>query len=346
MNKRALSSILSLFIALSAIVLVNSRAERHVMARAAGSYTLSSLPASDAVIYIDAQRLLTDSIPGLLVNSPKLLASVNQGIDQFKEKSGIDLRTFDSVAVGVRFNPLPTGEDFKLVFLAQGRFDANAVLDAALGAASRSGFYPQERQYDGRTLYVLSRQKQEVERTEQTIDKPEEAPPNRHEMALAVVDANTFAFGNFESVRAALDISAERVSDELVQLATRTPGAIIGFSGNVPAFFKEQLAKDKETIARNFAAVRQVYGSINATATDAEISMTLRTENADQARHVNEAVNALKLLVGLAPKKPAMGDMRPLPEIIKALTITNEGNEVLLNLKLTQADVASLVRNF
>jgi hypothetical protein len=165
-------------------------------------------------------------------------------------------------------------------------------------------------------------------------------------MALAVFDANTFAFGDFESVRAALDISASRVSDELVELATRTPNAVISFSANVPSSLKEQFAKDKETFAKSFAAVQQVYGSITTTGSEAQASMTLRTENAEQAREVNQAIKALKLLAGFTPQKPSMGDMKPLPELIKALTVTSEGNEVFLNLKLTQSDIASLVRNF
>jgi hypothetical protein len=152
MNKRTSSAILSLVIALSVLLPVNSRAEDALAAHPAANYLLSSLPASDAVIYIDAQRLLTDSLPGLLANSPKLLARVNELLDEFKEKTNVDLRTFDSVAIGIRFNPPSQGEDFKIVVLAQGRFDANAILDAALGAAQRDGLYPHERQYDGRTL--------------------------------------------------------------------------------------------------------------------------------------------------------------------------------------------------
>jgi hypothetical protein len=344
MNKRTSTSILALTIALAALILVNSRAEERVAAHPAASYTLASLPASDAVIYVDAQRLLTDSIPGVLVNSPKLLAHVNEELDRFKERTNIDLRSFDSVAIGLRFNPPSKGQELRVVILAQGRFDASTVLDAVLARAKRDGLQPQERTVDGRTLYVLSPRKQDAEQTEATTDKQE--APHGHDMAFAVVDANTFACGDFESVRAALDISTERASDELVQLATRTPGAVVGFSGNVPSFFTEQLAKDKETIAKNFAAVRQFYGFVTTTASDAETSITLRAETPDQAREISKAVNALKTLASFAPKKPSMGDMRPLPELIKALTVTNEGNEVFLNLKLTQAEIASLVRNF
>jgi hypothetical protein len=342
MNKRVYSSFLALlFVTLAALLSVGSRAERRASAAPAATYLLSSLPASDAVIFIDAQRLLTDSIPNLLATSPKLLARVNKKIDQFKEQTEIDLRTFDSVAIGVRFDDPTKSEDFKLVVLTEGRFDANNILDAALKMAKREdGVQPQERQYNGRTLYVLSHHKPEAKEAETAEDQ--KAVADSRDMAMAVFDANTFIFGDLESVRAALDISTARVSDELVQLATSTPGAVIGFSGNVPPSVREQLARDKETLARNFAAVRQVYGSLTTTVSDAQASVTLRTENAGEAREVSQAVNALKLLCGF--NTTSSSERNSIPGLINDLTVTNEGNEVFLNLKLTRADIRSLLQ--
>lgn len=350
MNKRIYTSFLAFALALASLVLVNNMAERKVSAAPAASYMLASLPASDAVIFIDAQRLLSDSIPGALAGSPTLLARVNAKIDQFKEKTNIDLRSFDSVAIGVRFNAPTKSDDFQIVVLMQGRFDANTVLDAALGTATREGLHPQERTFNGRSIYVLGRRQQEAppRETADTRDAADDqqSTTNSHEKALAVFDANTFAFGDLQSVRAALDISAERVHDDLVQLATRTPSAVVGFSGNVPAFFTEQLSRDKEPLAKNFAAIRQVYGSITTTGNEAEAALTLRAETADQARDIGKAVNALKMLISLDKTRSPHGGMRTIPELIKGLTVTSEGNEVFLNLKLTQADITSFARNF
>ncbi|MGB7922733.1 MAG: hypothetical protein WCF57_05755 [Pyrinomonadaceae bacterium] len=345
MNKRIYTSFLALAFALAAMVFASGTiVEQKVSAAPAATYLLSSLPASDAVIFVDAQRLLTDSIPGALAGSPALLARVNAKIDQFKEKTNIDLRSFDSVAIGARFTTRATGEDFRVVILAQGRFDANAALDAALATATREGLHPQERQIDGRTIYVLSRSKQEAQ-PQETTDRQQPTTTNSNDMAVAVVDANTLAFGNVENVKAALDISGERVQDDLVQLATRTPNAVVGFSGNVPAFVTDQFAHDKEPLAKNFAAIRQVYGSITTTGSEAETALTLRAETADQAREIEKAVNALKMIVSLDKKRSPSGGMRSIAELVNSLTVTSEGNEVFLNLKLTQTDIASFVRN-
>ena len=348
MNKKIYTSSLALIIALAAVVLVNlwtgQQARASASASPSATYTLASLPASDAVIFIDAQRLLTDSIPGVLANDPTLLARVNQKIDQFKEKTNIDLRTFDSVAVGLRFTAPARNEDFKLVVLTQGRFDANSVLDSALATAKREGLHPQEQSVDGRPIFVLSRRQQKSELEKTTTNQKETT--DKHEMAVAVFDANTFVFGDLESVRATLDISAERVSNELVQLATRTPNAVVGFSGNVPAFVTDKLKNDKETIAKNFAAIHQVYGSIIINGSETESTVTLRAENMDQAREISKAVNALKMLTSLSKNRASRGEMRLISELIKNLAVTSEGNEVFLNLKLGQADITSLLRNF
>lgn len=348
MNKKFYRSSLALVLAVAAVVFINQWTEQKVGAEAAtpaATHTLASLPASDAVIFIDAQRLLTDSIPGVLANDPTLLARVNQKIDQFKEKTNIDLRTFDSVAIGVRFTTPARNENFKIIVLTQGRFDANSVLDGALATAKGDGLYPQEQSLNGRPVFVLSRRRPQETDLEKTNTNRKETT-DRHEMAVAVYDANTFVFGDLESVRATLDISAERVSSELVQLATRTPNAIVGFSGNVPAFVTDKLKNDKETIAKSFAAVHQVYGSIVSTGSDAESNVTLRAENIDQAREISKAVNALKMLTSLSKNRASNGEMRSIAELIKNLTVTSEGNEVFLNLKLGQADITSFVRNF
>jgi hypothetical protein len=342
MSKRIYTASLAFALALATLLFAPNMVEQKVSAAPAATYLLASLPASDAVIFIDAQRLLADSIPGVLANNPTLLARVNAKIDQFKEKTNIDLRNFDSVAIGVRFNAPDKSKDFKLVFLTQGCFDASAVLDAALGAATREGLHPQERQYDGSTIYLLSHRQPEAQ-PQETADN-QQPTIDSNAMAIAVVDANTLAFGDLESVRAALDISGERVSDDLVQLATRTSNAVVSFSGNVPAFFTDRLAHDSEPLARNFAAIRQVYGSINTTGSDTEVAVTLRAENAAQAQEIGKAVNALKLLVSLDKKRAPGAGMRSIADLIKSLTVTNEGNEVFLNLKLTQGEIAPFVR--
>src|SRR5689334_13634720 len=67
------------------------------------------LPASDAVLRADVKRLLTDAAPRALASDPARLAQVNSDIEQFKSRTGVDARDFDTVFVGARINKLPDG---------------------------------------------------------------------------------------------------------------------------------------------------------------------------------------------------------------------------------------------
>jgi hypothetical protein len=349
MRKKIHAPLVALAVALTVAVFVGSRTERPAVASPAANYIVSSLPESDAVIFIDAQRLLADTIPGVLANDPALLARVNDRIDKFKEKTDVDLRLFDSIAVGVRFVAPSKNEEFKFVALAQGRFDANAVLNAVLIAAKRDGgLQPQERQYDGRTVFILTPGRLEEKKPEDKQAETAEAPKatGPHVMALAAFDANTLVFGDLESVRAALDISAKRVDDELARLATIKPDAVVGFSGNVPSFLTQQLERETDPIAKNLSAIRQVYGSVSNAGAETETHVTLRTENPDQAREISRAVSALKLLGSFNTKQTSSAQTRSPQDLIKNVTVTSEGNEVFLSLKLAQTDIAPVVRGF
>ncbi len=365
MRNRISPTLLVLAVALTVAVFVNSSTEQRAAASTvASNYTVSSLPESDVVIFVDAQRLLADTIPGVLAGDPTLLARVNAQIDKFKEKTDVDLRLFDSVAIGVRFNDPTKNEDYKFVILAEGGFDANAVLSAGLAAAKREdGIQPQERQYDGRTVYVLTRGHVEGKRKEETLGEtpaaPQETPAapqempatpqtasSAHVMAFAVFDANTIVFGDLESVRAALDISGQRVDEELARLATAKTDAVVGFSGNVPSFLTKHLARETEPIAKNLSAIRQIYGSISTVGEETETLVTLRTENADEAREITKAVNALKLLGSFNTRQTSTAQRKSPQDFIKNVSVTSEGNEVFLSLKLAQTDIASIVRGF
>src|SRR6266403_2137544 len=61
------------------------------------------LPASDAVAIIDAKRLLNETMPSILSNDPAKLAQANAEVEKFKTRTGIDPRSFDRVALGIRF---------------------------------------------------------------------------------------------------------------------------------------------------------------------------------------------------------------------------------------------------
>src|SRR5688572_26979642 len=59
------------------------------------------LPASDAVLAVDLRRLLNEAVPRALAADPARLAAVNADIEQFKARTGIDARAFETLTAGV-----------------------------------------------------------------------------------------------------------------------------------------------------------------------------------------------------------------------------------------------------
>jgi len=168
------------------------------------------------------------------------------------------------------------------------------------------------------------------------------------ELAVAPLDANTLALGKLSRVRAAIDAAAGRgrVSNEIASLATRNPGAIIGLGGNVPASASRGLDLLNAEISRSVASIRQFYGSVAPTASGFQMQTVLRTETPGAARTLGETVTGLKqfapFLISRMPE-PRAGLLRG---VVEATRVTAAGNEVQVDLALTQTAVAALIEAF
>src|SRR5258706_13701810 len=86
---------------------------------------LASLPQSDAVALVDQRQLLDQAVPKILADNPTKLAEGNAELEKFKTKTGIDPRSFDQVALGVRYR-FPGAGGTKTDTLAVARRTFNA----------------------------------------------------------------------------------------------------------------------------------------------------------------------------------------------------------------------------
>ena len=315
---------------------------------------LAALPASDFVISIDAQRALSETLPAVLAGNPALLAKMNAKLEEFQRKTGINPRSFESVAIGGRISQAKP-HDSRMVVIARGSFNADALLENAFAAAKAKGekFEREEQQYEGKRVILISptrNVKAEVEANEKSASATLGTDSRRDKMAIGVIDSNTLAVGDLESVRAAVNASLgrERVDDELVRLATQTPNAVVGFSGKIPQNFASKVSSNS-TIEKYFASIRQFYGSFSADGTNTETMFALRTETAEQASDIGQALNTIKSLSAFGFGKSSGGNAAKadsIADILKGLTITTQGNEIQINVKIPQGSFAPLVRSF
>ena len=343
MNKRIYASFIALMMVMGAVaVCVYGQTKNSVSASTlAASDPLLMLPASDAVAVIDVQRLLTEAMPRALAGNPARLAEANAEIERFKTRTGIDLRSFDRIAAGMRFgNRSSAATEERKVAIAHGTFDAAAFV--AAGRLASKGKYREEK-YEGKTIYIFT--------LEQQVKLFGVMNMKVTDLAVTSLDANTLAMGDPAGVRAAIDASAgrgARVNSELVGLATRNPNAMIGFGANLPPSAAQSLDIDNEEIVKTIGSIRQVYGSIGTTSAGFDMLTVARTENATQAQSLNDTIAAAKqfaaMLASHVSRDSAKGKL--VENALESMKVTMQGNEVQIRLELAQADVATLVRGF
>jgi hypothetical protein len=302
---------------------------------------LVMLPASDAVAIIDIKRVLTEAMPRALEGNPARLAEANAEIDRFKTRTGIDLRSFDRIAAGLRFNDRSSAADEeRKVAIARGTFNAGAIV--AAGRVAAKGKYREEK-HSEKTIYIFT--------LEQQLKLFGMLNLSVTELAVTSLDTNTLAMGDPAGVRAAIDAwsgRGERVHAELVELSTRNPNAMIGFSAKLPPSAAQSLDIDNEEITKNIASIRQVYGSIGTTPAGFDMLTVARTENADQAQSLNDTIAAAKqfaaVLASHVSRDTDKGKL--VKNALDSMKVTTAGNEVQIKLELAQTDIATLVRGF
>lgn len=300
------------------------------------------LPASDAVMFVDVKRLLNEALPKAFAGDAAKLAQANADIDNFKTRTGLDARAFDHLALGVRYtSPSPDATKIDhVVAVARGKFDAAALV--ASGKAASQNRHT-ETKHGGKSVHVFT--------IEQQVKLFGLFNMKIKDLAMSALDANTLAVGEPEAVRAAIDAHAGRApqaSAELVALASHTPGAIVGFGSQMPRSLASKVegigaAMGQVEITRGVAAIRQMYGSVGASAKGLfDVSMVLRTTTDAEARGLGQVVESMKPLAEFGASQ-MKGDKAKLAlSALQSLRVTTKANEVSLNLQLAQMNLASV----
>ncbi|MEP6636727.1 MAG: hypothetical protein ABJB97_08365 [Acidobacteriota bacterium] len=299
---------------------------------------LSALPTSDTVAHIRLKRVLDEALPKLMSDNPARLAEINSQIDQFKTRTGIDPRAFTELAMGLRYTyPSPGITKITTVALAQGNFNANAIV--AAGKVAASGKYREEK-YQGRSIYIFT--------IDQEIRVLGLLNLRIRELAVTPLTASTLALGDRASVRGAIDASKgnRRMNAELIALATQDPSAIVGFGGNISPALLQNLRIGNDTIANDLASVRQVYGSIGMTEKNVELFAAARTANPGSARSLGDTVEGLKAFGALFTNRLPAAKGILARSALSNLKVTIQGNDLQIRTAVAQAEVAPLMRGF
>ena len=326
------------------IALVANAVRPQTTASTMSADLLMMIPASDVVMVIDHSRIWNEAIPQLFGKDVAPLGKIMGQMDEFKAKTGIDVRSISRIAVGVRFvNPELTmkkmdKKDFALVIIAQGDFEANKFVEFMRREEKNR---VREVQHGGLVIYTLD------EPPKGTTPRPETEKPS-----LAVLDANTIALGDLMHVRATVDAKggSGRLSPDLLSLAQRNSGALVSVAGNVPpslvanvipkgssgdAEMDKKFGKFFEAVA----SIKQIYLTLGMTTTDMEAALGARLGSTEQAQALGD------MLLGARQQYSVFIEDKMIRDLVANMQITAEGDEVQLKAGLPQTTVAMLINN-
>lgn len=328
----ALSVVLTILVGLFSSSLAQKNRAASVTTPA--STLLTSLPTSDAIVLINVKRVLDEALPKLLSGNPAKLTEAKAEIEQFKTRTGIDLRSFDQIAFGMRYTYPSAGiTKVNTVALASGSSNTGAIV--AAGRMVANGKY-QEQKYQNKTIYIF------------TLDQQAKLfglwDVRVKDLAVCPLDSKTLALGDLQSVRATIDVvkGRSRANAELIALASHDPNAIVGFGGNISSALLENLRND--TIARNLTAVRQVYGTVGLTDKDLELLIAARTVDEYSAKNLSDTIEGLKQFGALFINRLPAAKGTLARSALGNLKITTQGNELQIRTAVAQAEIAPLMQ--
>ena len=298
---------------------------------------MSSLPQSDAVVHVKIKQLLSEATPRILAGNPAKLSEVNASIDRFKDRTGLDPRMFQEVALGVRFTyPSEGVTKVQTVALANGTFSAAAMV--AAGRVASNGKYREEKYHD-KAIYIFT--------VDENLKLLGLFDVRIGELAAAPLDTNTLALGDPAGVRSVIDAgrSRKRPNAELIALASRDANAVIGFGSNITERLIGNLDIGNAPIGADLRALRQVYGSVGTTESDLQLFIAARAVNAEAAKNFGDTLEGLKqfgvLFVGrLSGAKGVLAKTA-----LANMKIVADANELQIRTTVAQAEVGPLLGN-
>ncbi|HEY0097703.1 MAG TPA: hypothetical protein VGB76_02015 [Pyrinomonadaceae bacterium] len=337
------------FLSLVALLSVMSVAVRAQDARS----TLTNFPESQAILYINARRLINEAAPAVVPP-----AALDKALGEAKQF--IDLNGLDYVIAGARLKGAVSLKQLPEVLLVvRGNFSADGLLSAARMAGQ--GMYVQET-YGGKTLNVF------------TLNKPATTADGSgggggeqsgrkfpvDQIAAVALDANTLAIGIPAYLRDAIDAGAgggttARLKPELVDLTLRDGNTLVSLVTDVPPAMSQHLRllgmpPNAET-DRLIDALRQVQLSVNMQPGTFGVQSILRMDSSESASALNGLVGmgatlAKAQIAKEVGKQTSSGkdDMAALLRVLETLTNTARDNEVVLGITFQQASLAEVIK--
>ena len=297
--------------------------------------SLSTLPDSEMVIFVNTSRILNVAMPRLVPE--KELQKLREGMDQIKALTNVDLRNMEFFVVATRFSKPTGGMLYPLpeaMFVARGDFDAKALIGMAV---VMTGGVLHEEKFGEHTLYVMK-----------LSDVTKSAGNNQFaaafsEIAVTTLDASTLAIGNTGYIKSAIEAAdgRGRIKSEMVASLVRDPDVLISSTGSPLMAFAKSFglrmaeSRDPNCVTR--------FGEYYVSMTMGEDVLKIR--GAMNADNPETAVMMKNLFTGLLQEGKGSLPDKDAQSMLDQIKLNAEASEVLLETTIPQETAARFIRD-
>lgn len=346
--KKKLFLVLALF---SVVLNLGGYAPAQKTVSETSGYQLAKLlPESDAVILLDSKRLIVETLPQVLSANQVLLSKIIGKIDTLKDETGLDLRDFQDVAIGLKSKTVSEAEiDFDPIVLARGSVDSKALI--AVARLASDGKYQTEIVGD-HTIYIFS--------TDKLIEnnKPEDDPKNSKsfiektidkmfkgvsdELAITAYNENTVAIGSVARVKETITRSS-RISENVLGLLNQKPNAVGIFGALLPTGLSRYIDLDNDELGATLDAVRMIKGAMDVR--DGNVSLLVMAETLDvkQAQDLEGTLTGLQMLGKILLGSSKSPDKQVYARMIENAKISRTEKLIKFELAVPKSDIDVIV---
>ena len=307
------------------------------------------LPQSDGVLTLDSNRIFNTALPDILSANQPMLTKITSKLDEIKDETGLDLRKFNEVVVGVKTKSISEEAiELEPVILARGDQDSKAIVSVARLVSK--GEYQTEKIGD-RTVYIFSVE----EILEKNKSKKSDDDKNildkavgkmfdglSKEIALTAYDEKTVALGTLPRVKELLG-DAPRVGSNVLSLLGRKPGAMANLGAILPNGISKFVKLGDDELGETLDSIRQMQCSIDVDDGRAVLSIMARTLGAEQAESLEATLSGLRMLGKAVLGNSQNSDKQVYARMVENAEISREENAVMLDLAVPKSDIDILV---
>jgi len=304
------------------------------------------LPASDGVMTLNSKRLFGEALPQMLAANPTMLSDINGHTENLKQRTGIDIRQFDRVAVGTTIKETSPGVvAFDPVVLAEGKYTPASLLVAVKFASG--GEYREEKMGE-RTIYVFTLKKPAAEAAPKTSNSYIGKMINMilkglsDEVAVGPLDANTVAFGSAARVRQTFE-SRDRAGISVLGLPGLQHGGLMAFGARIEKGLSAFLPLDDDEIGKTIDSIKFLSGWMDLASGNTIFQMKAKTARPAQAQELHETLEDLQSIGKVLIGGSKGADKAVYGRMIDNAKFSRVSSELTLDLQVPQADINVLL---